>query len=85
MRSFEPSAPSPSGRGTAPRRESAGSPRRGAKKQWSEEKPKRPIQVRTTGRIYDVEGDDSGEDVEVDNFATSLNENSDDDNKAGDE
>ena len=73
MRSFEPSAPSPSGRGTAPRRESAGSPRRGAKKQWSEEKPKRPIQVRTTGRIYDVDGEvDSGEDVEVDNFATKL-------------
>ena len=74
MRPFEPSAPPTAGRGAPPRREGGGGPvRRGAKKgQWAEEKPKRPIQVRTTGRIYDVDGDDSGEDVEVDNFATSV-------------
>jgi len=71
-RSFESSAPSPAGRGTQARRESASPLRRGAKKQWAEEKPKRPIQVRTTGRIYNVDADDSGEDVEIDNFATSL-------------
>ena len=85
MRSFDPTPPPAGGRGTQTRRESSGPPRRTSKKgQWTEEKPKRPIQVRTTGRIYNVEGDDSGEDVEIDNFATSLNENSDDD-KAGDE
>ena len=74
MRSFEPAgSPAPSGGRGPTRRESSGPPRRTSKKgQWADEKPKRPIQVRTTGRIYDVEGDDSGEDVEIDNFATSA-------------
>ena len=40
--------------------------------------PKRPIQVRTTGRIYAVDDDDQGEDVEIDNFATSLPEDASD-------
>lgn len=71
-RSFEPAAV-PGGRSSQMRRESGAPARRTSKKgQWTEEKPKRPIQVRTTGRIYDVEGDDSGEDVEIDNFATSA-------------
>jgi RNA recognition motif-containing protein len=71
MRPFEP-APPPMGRGPT-RRESSAPARRGSKKgQWSEEKPKRPIQVRTTGRIYDVDDDGTGEDIEIDNFATSL-------------
>jgi cold-inducible RNA-binding protein len=74
-RPFEGSAPSSAGRSVTGRRESGGGGpvRRGGKKgEWKEEKPKRPIQVRTTGRIYDVDGDDAGEDVEVDNFATSA-------------
>lgn len=72
MRPFEPASPPPSGRGPT-RRESSSPARRGSKKgQWSEEKPKRPIQVRTTGRIYDVDDDGTGEDVEIDNFATSV-------------
>jgi RNA recognition motif-containing protein len=79
MRPFDPSAPPSAGRGSPPRRESAGPSRRGAKKQWAEEKPKRPIQVRTTGRIYNVDGDDSGEDVEIDNFATSLDKPAEED------
>jgi cold-inducible RNA-binding protein len=72
MRPFEPSSPPTPGRGPS-RRESSAPARRGAKKgQWAEEKPKRPIQVRTTGRIYDVDDDGTGEDVEIDNFATSA-------------
>lgn len=76
-RPFDSSASPSAGRPAPGRRESGGGGpvRRGAKKgQWSEEKPKRPIQVRTTGRIYDVDGDDAaaGEDVEIDNFATSA-------------
>jgi RNA recognition motif-containing protein len=72
MRPFDPSSPAP-GRGAPPRREGSAPARRGAKKgSWAEEKPKRPIQVRTTGRIYDVDDDGTGEDVEIDNFATSV-------------
>lgn len=74
MRSFDPAPPSvPAGRTIQTRRESGGPGRRTSKKgQWAEEKPKRPIQVRTTGRIYDVESDDGGEDVDIDNVATSA-------------
>ena len=76
MRPFEPSSPPPAGRGGPSRREGSAPARRGSKKgQWSEEKPKRPIQVRTTGRIYDVDDDGTGEDVEIDNFATSVDPN----------
>jgi RNA recognition motif-containing protein len=75
-RSFDSSGPPSGGRSSGPpRRESSGPVRRGAKGKkglWAEEKPKRPIQVRTTGRIYAVDDDDSGEDVEIDNFATSV-------------
>lgn len=86
MRPFEPSAPPAAGRSAPARRESGGPVRRGAKKgQWAEEKPKRPIQVRTTGRIYDVNGDDSGEDVEIDNFATSVDPDDKPDDKKEDE
>jgi len=66
-----PAAPG-AGRSAPPRREGGGPVRRGRKGQWAEEKPKRPIQVRTTGRIYDVGDDEAGEDVEIDNFATSV-------------
>jgi RNA recognition motif-containing protein len=74
VRPFEPSSPAGPGRGAPPRREGSAPARRGGAKkgQWSEEKPKRPIQVRTTGRIYDVDDDGTGEDVEMDNFATSA-------------
>lgn len=74
-RPFEPSGPPSGGRGgggggSGPVRRSAKAS--GKKGQWSDEKPKRPIQIRTTGRIYDVGGEDAGEEVEVDNFATSA-------------
>jgi RNA recognition motif-containing protein len=83
MRSFEPTPPpGQGGRGSPPRRESSGPPRRTSKRQWTEEKPKRPIQVRTTGRIYDVDGDDGGEEVEIDNFATSQDPATDKDDDA---
>jgi RNA recognition motif-containing protein len=80
-RPFDTSAPPPPGR-SGTRRESSSPARRGSKKgQWSEEKPKRPIQVRTTGRIYDVDDDGTGEDVEIDNFATSVPHEPEDDEK----
>ncbi len=85
MRPFEPSSPPPPGRGPS-RREGSAPARRGAKKgQWTEEKPKRPIQVRTTGRIYDVDDDGTGEDVEIDNFATSVDPAKTDATKAEDD
>jgi RNA recognition motif-containing protein len=77
MRSFDGGGAPGGERGGPPRRESSGPPRRGSKGrkgQWAEEKPKRPIQVRTTGRIYAVDDDDQADDVEIDNFATSLSD-----------
>lgn len=80
-RPFDGAAPG-GARSGPPRREGSAPARRGGrgrKGQWAEEKPKRPIQVRTTGRIYAVDDDDQTEDIEIDNFATSLPEDADKD------
>lgn len=78
-RPFEAPGPPAGNRSGPPRREGGPSRRggKGRKGQWSEEKPKRPIQVRTTGRIYAVDDDEPEEDLDIDNFATSLDPDAD--------
>ena len=70
-------APAPPAPGEPRRREfGPDAPRRGKGKTTKarrEDKPAGPIPIRTHGRIYDVEdvGDETGEDVEFDDFAKS--------------
>lgn len=74
------------GSGTAPEGRGFGPPARrtraagAARKEREENKPRGPIPVRYTGRVFDVDdvGEDAGEDAgDFDNFATSRPEDAD--------